>query len=140
MRFATFLAFAAMGSLAAVAACGSSSSNPDDGSSGGASSGASGGASSSGFGASSGSTSGAPAGCVGLQCQQKKCANGGDTTVSGTVFAPNGTLPLYNAIVYVPNAKLDPLTKGASCDKCGAVSGSPVTTALSDPHGNFILK
>ena len=77
--------------------------------------------------------------CVGLQCKQKVCAGGGDTTVTGTVYAPNGTLPLYNAIVYVPNATPDALTKGASCDKCGAVTGAPVVTALTDATGKFTL-
>ena len=42
-------------------------------------------------------------------------------TVSGTAYAPNGTLPLYNVIVYAPTAPLDPLTDGVSCDKCGSV-------------------
>ena len=82
----------------------------------------------------------ATAACVGLQCQQKTCSGGGDTTVTGTVFAPNGTLPLYNAIVYVPNGTPDPLTHGATCDTCGAVTGSPVVTALSEPSGKFTLK
>jgi hypothetical protein len=80
-------------------------------------------------------------GCVGLQCQQVSCGAGEDTTVSGTVFAPNGTLALYNVIAYVPNAPLDPMTQGASCDQCaGQVSGAPVVTALSDPKGSFVLK
>jgi len=78
--------------------------------------------------------------CVGLECQQVDCAGGGDTTVTGKVYAPNGKLALYNAIVYVPNAEVEPLTKGATCDKCGAVSGSPVVTALTDPTGSFELK
>ena len=43
--------------------------------------------------------------CVNLQCQQQACAGGGTTSVSGTVYAPNGTLPLYNVIVYVPTAR-----------------------------------
>jgi hypothetical protein len=77
--------------------------------------------------------------CVGLQCKQKVCSGGGDTTVTGTVYAPNGTLPLYNAIVYVPNATPDALSKGATCDKCGAVTGAPVVTALSDATGKFTL-
>lgn len=80
-------------------------------------------------------------GCVGIQCQQVTCAAGQDTTVSGTVFAPNGTLALYNVIAYIPNAPLAPMTQGTSCDQCGGqVSGNPVVTALSDARGNFVLK
>lgn len=80
-------------------------------------------------------------GCVGLQCQQKDCGVGVSTTLSGTAFAPNGTLPLYNVIVYVPNTALDPIPNGASCDKCGAqVSGNPVVTTLTDSKGHFSLK
>jgi len=79
--------------------------------------------------------------CEGLRCQVKACGGGADTTVSGTVYAPNGTLPLYNVIVYVPNLTPLPLTKGVTCDKCGAVaSGDPITTALTDSKGNFTLK
>ena len=85
-----------------------------------------------------GADSGGP--CQGLRCQQKACSNGSDTTVTGTVFAPNGKLPLYNAIVYVPNTKPDDLAKGATCDKCGAVTGDPVVTAITDSSGKFVLK
>jgi hypothetical protein len=78
--------------------------------------------------------------CENLQCLQVKCQNGSTTTLSGTVTAPNGTLPLYNAIVYVPNKPLDPVPEGASCDHCGNVSGEPVTATLSDTNGKFLLK
>lgn len=84
-----------------------------------------------------GGDSGGP--CEGLRCQQKSCAGGGDTTVTGTVFAPNGKLPLYNAIVYVPNAKPEALTRGATCDKCGAVTGDPVVSAITGSDGTFKL-
>ena len=78
--------------------------------------------------------------CTGLKCQQETCSSG-KTTVSGTVYAPNGTLPLYNVIVYVPNAPLDPIPSGATCDACGAqVSGSPIVTALTDAKGKFVLE
>ncbi len=83
----------------------------------------------------------APPPCTGLECNQVKCEGGGDTTVTGTVFAPNGKLPLYNAIVYVPNSKPKDFTKGVTCDQCGAVaSGNPVVTALSTSNGTFTLK
>jgi hypothetical protein len=69
-----------------------------------------------------------------------KSCGGGDTTVSGYVYAPNGTLPLYDVQVFIPNAALEPFPKGIQCDHCGTqVSGSPITTALSDPTGHFTL-
>lgn len=79
-------------------------------------------------------------GCEGLQCQQRTCANGGTTSVSGTVLDPAGKVPLYNVIVYVPNAPLDPIKQGASCDQCGSsISGKPVVTTLTDAAGHFKL-
>jgi hypothetical protein len=59
--------------------------------------------------------------------------------VSGTVFAPNGTLPLYNVIVYVPNGEVPAFTEGAGCDRCGQNIMNPVTSTLTDTHGNFVL-
>jgi hypothetical protein len=79
--------------------------------------------------------------CMGLKCQQRPCSAGKTTTVTGSVYDPAGKVPLYNVIVYVPNAPLDPLPKGVSCDKCGAItSGSPIVTALTDSKGQFVLK
>jgi hypothetical protein len=84
--------------------------------------------------------SGPPPMCKGLQCQQAKCDPGKTTTVTGSVYAPNGTLPLYNVIVFVPNAELMPFPTGLTCDKCGTIaSGEPVVTALSDSKGKFTL-
>jgi hypothetical protein len=79
--------------------------------------------------------------CKGLQCQQQACGGGTSTTVTGTVWDPAGKNPLYNAIVYVPNAPLDPITHGATCDKCGTLaSGAPVVTTITDTKGQFVLK
>ncbi len=79
--------------------------------------------------------------CVGLECFQVSCPGGGTTTVSGTVYAPNGTLPLYNVVVYVPNSAVDALPAGATCDRCGQPpSGNPVVQAVTDTAGNFVLE
>jgi len=81
--------------------------------------------------------------CQGLECQQVNCPAMGmpPTTISGSVYAPNATLPLYNVIVYVPNAPLDPIKDGATCDKCGStISGKPLVTTLTDATGHFDLK
>jgi hypothetical protein len=76
--------------------------------------------------------------CVNLQCQQRACPAGATTSVSGTAYAPNGTLPLYNVAVYVPNAPLDPLVQGSSCERCETLaSGRPIASALSDHEGKF---
>jgi hypothetical protein len=129
--------------VALGAACGGSDpSHFDDGaadggaSSGNGSSGILGGGSSSG-----GEDAGGP--CKNLQCQQVACPGGGTTSVSGTVYAPTPPQfgpadPIYDAIVYVPNAELAPFTKGVSCDKCGAAaSGEPIAVALSQADGTF---
>jgi hypothetical protein len=109
----------------------------------GTSSGANGSSGTSGFGSSGSSgASGAGGPCVGLECKQVACAGGGATTtsLSGKVYDPSGTVPLYNAIVYVPNAELTPFTEGITCDKCGTTpSGKPITTALTDSKGDFVL-
>ena len=56
--------------------------------------------------------------CVGLQCQLDKCAGTAETSLSGYVYDPAGKNRLYNVLLYVPNAALDPVPTGASCDKC----------------------
>src|SRR5690606_17656061 len=47
--------------------------------------------------------------CSGIECDVEACPNGGTTSVSGVVYDPSGTIPLYNARVYVPNGPLDPI-------------------------------
>jgi hypothetical protein len=77
-----------------------------------------------------------PAGCVNLECQQH---NRG-TRITGTVFDPKGTLPLYDVFVYVPNQALDAITTGPVCTPCQApASGKPLTFATTNEQGHFEL-
>jgi len=80
-------------------------------------------------------------GCTGIQCNVKTdCANAAKTTVTGTVYDPAAINPIYNALVYIPNAPLDPVPTGASCDQCTATaSGKPIANALTDVNGKFTL-
>jgi len=79
--------------------------------------------------------------CTRGACAQTPCANGGKTTVSGTVFDPAGKTPLYNVVVYVPNEPLADIASGASCDSCSSLySGRPIAVALTDSNGNFSIE
>jgi len=71
----------------------------------------------------------------------QNCPGGGTTTLRGTVFAPNGSLPLYDAIVYVPTTPVAAFTDGVTCDRCdGHVSGTPVVWAITGADGTFTMK
>lgn len=78
--------------------------------------------------------------CTGLCLQQVSCANGGTTSISGTVYTPNGTDPLPNAQVYIPNAAVAPFTPGVSCPAPGTPpSGSPLVGTTTAVDGTFTL-
>lgn len=77
--------------------------------------------------------------CGAMCAAQVKCATG-TTSITGTVYDPAGKVPLYDVIVYVPDAPLASIATGATCATCSAsVSGKPITTALSDASGRFRL-
>ena len=85
---------------------------------------------------------GTPDACVGLECMKVDCTGQGigTTRLSGTVYAPNGTLPLYNVSVYVPNAPVGALQDGVSCDRCNdALPGNPTSLTTTDELGHFQL-
>jgi hypothetical protein len=79
--------------------------------------------------------------CTGLCEHQVHCGGGGATTVVGKVYAPNSVEPLFNAVVYVPNAPLPDITDGVSCDRCEDEDlGQPLVAAISAPDGSFELR
>lgn len=79
--------------------------------------------------------------CVGLQCAQVTCSGSATTTLMGSVFDPSGQVPLYNAVVYVPNGVVQPFTQGVTCDRCGSTTtGDPLVTTLTDATGSYTLR
>jgi hypothetical protein len=80
--------------------------------------------------------------CSGLACNQYDCATKGlpPTSVSGTVYAPNGTLPLYGVNVYVPVSDPGPLPAGVTCQRCAdGLPGGALAQAVTDEKGHFTL-
>ena len=85
-----------------------------------------------------GGIAGAP-GCIGLACDVPSCPPGTTTSISGKVFDPSLTLPIYKATVFVPNGPLPELAAGAICDRCGSTDMASVTRTTTDLSGNFVL-
>jgi hypothetical protein len=82
--------------------------------------------------------------CTGIACNIDLCVGNPlgakATQITGRVFDPAGYNPIYNAVVYVPNAPLTAFVEGATCDACVAGSGSPIVTATTDATGAFTLQ
>ncbi len=81
--------------------------------------------------------------CENLACAVQACSGSAPTSLSGTVYDPAGTTPLYNVSVYVPNAPLsdipDGITTTGTCSSCEPLSGSPIVVVQTDAHGHFTL-
>jgi hypothetical protein len=83
-------------------------------------------------------------GCTGLCSQVPTCTGSTTTTLTGKVYDPAGTNPLYHVLVYVPNDPSDPalhsFTQGITCDQCGAsAAGKPLVTTYTATDGSFTL-
>ena len=130
---------------------GGGSEFPDQGATGGAPSGAgsaqgSGGAQGSGTQQGAGGSLIIPTNDAGQGSGGQANGDGGDyatgcASVSGTVVTPGKTDPLYNAVVYIAKGNVDPISSGASCDRCGSLAASKAVAAtLTGPDGKFKLK
>src|SRR3984885_11166131 len=80
--------------------------------------------------------------CTNLCLQQMMCtAPGVTTTISGVVYAPNGTDPLPNVTVYIPNAPVPAFTPGVSCPVIGTPpAGSPLVGTTTGVDGSFQIQ
>ena len=86
-------------------------------------------------------------GCRNLACKQQVCPEGSaaeTTTIRGQVFDPRGVNPLYNALVYVANGKVQDFddNQGVTCDRCNGAqaTGDPLVSDLTKSDGSFELK
>ncbi len=80
--------------------------------------------------------------CSGLCLQQTTCTGTATTSITGTVYAPNGTDPVYNTLVYVPNSAVLPFVDGVNIPHCSCgsdVSGSPLVSTATAIDGTFTL-
>ncbi|HEY4180148.1 MAG TPA: hypothetical protein VGM90_25070 [Kofleriaceae bacterium] len=78
--------------------------------------------------------------CEGADCT---CEQRGlpATTVSGTVYAPNGTLALFGVNVYIPKTDPGPLAAGLQCEHCmDELPGGSVSRTTSGEHGEFTMQ
>ncbi len=80
--------------------------------------------------------------CDGIECRIVNCEKRGlpPTTISGTAFAPNGTLALHGVTVYVPIDDPGALTPGAQCSRCqDGIPGGAAALTTSGTDGKFTL-
>jgi hypothetical protein len=85
---------------------------------------------------SGGSDGGGP--CLGRFCQVPSCPSGSTTTLSGVLYAGNGTDPVPGAMVFIPIEGVPTVPTGLSCDTCSSVPSS-VSGATTGPDGSFVL-
>jgi hypothetical protein len=86
---------------------------------------------------------GTPSTCAGLACQITDCAARKLplTSISGFVYAPNGTLPLFGVDVYVPGSTPAAFSSTVSCDRCAdGLPGNPIIATQTDATGHFSLQ
>jgi len=58
--------------------------------------------------------------------------------LEGVVYAPEGSLPIAGALVYITSSMPDPIPEEAYCNECENMTGLKWT--LTNPDGTFLLK
>jgi hypothetical protein len=82
---------------------------------------------------------GEPTLCPG--CTIPSCPSGSSTTITGVVYDPAGSNPIYNVQVYVPTSALPTFSQGVSCLSCSALyPTSVIASAVTDTSGAFTIK
>ena len=76
-----------------------------------------------------------------LNCTMTTCPSGSSTTITGVVYDPAGSNPVYNVQVYVPSMPLPAFSQGASCQSCSALyPGAVYGSAVTGTNGSFTMK
>jgi hypothetical protein len=78
-----------------------------------------------------------------VNCNPTAMCSGGTntTTITGVVYDPAGTNPVYNVQVYVPSMPLPMFSQGASCQPCsGLYPGAVYASAVTGTNGAFTIK
>src|SRR5579859_7338268 len=79
---------------------------------------------------------------TGWSCAVNTSCGNSPTTLTGKVYDPAGTNPLYDVVVFIPNdvSKLPAITPGTrSCNTCDTSIGDYVAATLTDATGSFTL-
>jgi hypothetical protein len=76
-----------------------------------------------------------------LACHVVDCGGTLKTTVTAKVYDPAGKNPLYDVVVYVPNAAVADISNGVTCETCATpVTGDPIASALTNAQGQFTME
>ncbi len=79
-----------------------------------------------------------------LDCYvDSNCPDGGQTTLTGTIYDPAGRNPIDNAAVFVPSRpdQVPPVATGtSSCKDCNVMIEDFAAVARTDAAGQFVLK
>lgn len=83
---------------------------------------------------------------AGLAGKRVACSDANvTTTLTGKVYDPAGSTPLYNVAVYIPdwadaNGTLEPFPEGVQCTTCASTVNKPLVSTLTNTKGEFKLE